>query len=618
MTAKVYLDGVEKSLPDGIRDLEQELFYDDQIKGIFLRINNDLTFHGSGYDYLEDIVLNQGICNQIDFILYLGADSLTEYFKGVINIVDISEMNVSREIIKTPIEDNNAGAYVVNNRNTKAYINAARNKSGGSGTAASNISGFDFFTPSTGTYTVSRNNVYTVDEAFNFLITFMSDGNLTYRSPYFGSGGDKEGLAIASSLHIADNSDVNPYLSFYELFTEMDKLYDISFYIDYSSALPEMVIDQTDNIYTSTPLMTFNNIKDVIIRFDKERFYSSIDIGSDTTQSYSGGSFTVPDVNFLGFNEEKYYLIGQCNVDRNLDLVNKFIIDSNVIEDLVVNGNTQYDDQVVIIESDHPGTDQATKFSNLIPTGNMYNKQLSNFYKAQNYLGAIPSDMVLFITNSANNFEATKTTYSLATAQIIHGTEVSDPAGNYDNVLGIFTCPGGAEGAYSFTFSYTGLSYSGTLGTGAGNVYLKHYDSGAVLLETLTLITFTHTIVIIDFGGATGALSLAAGDYVEIWGTAGLSSTTNFGGSTFRGDYIDVEGGTYATYDPADYKAWSIEFETPLTQAEFENIRDNVTDMVTVNTGTKTYKGWVRSLKRNVMSGMSKIVLRTSNNSNVL
>lgn len=615
MKARTFLDGVEVANPNGIKELSQELFYDDELKGVFVRIDGDLEFNADGYDAISDALLNQGLCSQLEFLLQIGDDTLSDYFEGIIHIIDINRWNASREVIKTPISDNNLSSYIFNNQNVKAYVNAPKNKSGGINTAATIVdANFTYFTPSTGGYDYVRANTYTVDEVFSFLVRFCSDGAMTYSSPFFGSGGDKEGLCCASADHLATNSDTHPYLSFYELFTELDKIFNLSMRIDFSGTSPELIIDLTDNLYTSTSLYTFTNVKDLEVYFDRQRMYGIIDIGSETWQSYSNGVYNMPDARFLSFKDEKYYIIGQCNIDRSLNLINKFIIDSNVIEDMLLYANNSYDDTVVLVEADL-ATNRPVRYTNIIASsGYVYNLGLNNFNKAVNHLGAIPNDMVLFISNDSNNFEAEKNSaYSVTTAKIIHNTEISDPAGNYDPVLGRFTCPVGAEGSYSFTFSYTGLSYSGSLGSSAGSLTLRQYNSGGTLLNTITIAEFTHVIVVIDFGGASGAFNLEAGDYVELWGVAGLTSTTNFTSSTLIGNYIDVEGGTFQTYDPNEYKVFNIDFEVPLTQTQLLNIRDNITQKITVVSGSKTFSGWVKNLKRNILTGMSKFTLRSSN-----
>lgn len=609
---KTYLNSNEVDNPDGVKELYQELFYDDDLKGVFYRVDGDLTFAGDGYDYIENIVFNQGICAQISFLMEL---SFTEYYRGIIHVPEI-ELNVTKNTVQTPISDNNLSSYVYNNRNVKAHVNAAVTKSGLAGFATTPRTGFQMFSPDdgAGVYAYTRDNVFTVDDCFEFLVDFMSDGQMTYSSPFFGSGGDGEYVCCASALHIATDSDDYPYMSFEELFTNLNKIFNLSIYIDYSGALPELIIDKTENLYTETLLTTFTDVNDLKVRIENQFFFSSVEIGSDQVQE-QGGVFTFPDANFLGFKKEKYYISGQCNVDRTLNLVNDFIIDSNSIEDMLENQNDSFDKKVVLIQSDLPANNRATQNVNVAGSGKVYNLLFNNYNKSLNYLGAIPNDLVLYISNAANNAQATKAAYSLPTGTIIHNTEVYDPANNYNPVTGIFTCPAGAEGAYSFTFSFTGLSYSGTLGTPAGSVKLSHYSSGAVLKGEITLNTFTHTVVIIDFGGFTGAFSMETGDYVVISGVAGLSSNTSFSSSTYTIDFIDVEGGIYQTYDSNDYKVMNLSFRIPLTFAQFESIKNNIIQKVKVESGKKRFYGWVKSIKRNLVTGMSDIILRTSNNS---
>ena len=101
-------------------------------------------------------------------------------------------------------------------------------------------------------------------------------------------------------------------------------------------------------------------------------------------------------------------------------------------------------------------------------------------------------------------------------------------------------------------------------------------------------------------------------DYVRIEATV-LTGTTSYGFSTFSGDFAEG-GGVYQSYDPNDNKVYLIEFEAPLSMADFEGIRGNPTKTITVTANNKTFKGWVRSLKRNILTGMTSFVLRAANN----
>ena len=87
---------------------------------------------------------------------------------------------------------------------------------------------------------------------------------------------------------------------------------------------------------------------------------------------------------------------------------------------------------------------KAVKYDNLIPTGNVYNLGLNNSSKSAYWLGAVPNDIIAYLNKEANNLEATKNSVILATGNLIHPTEITDPGNNYDPVTGRYTCPNGA------------------------------------------------------------------------------------------------------------------------------------------------------------------------------
>ena len=52
------------------------------------------------------------------------------------------------------------------------------------------------------------------------------------------------------------------------------------------------------------------------------------------------------------------------------------------------------------------------------------------------WLGAVPNDIIAYLNNEANNFEATKNSVILATGNLIYPTEITDPGNSYDPVTG--------------------------------------------------------------------------------------------------------------------------------------------------------------------------------------
>ena len=61
-----------------------------------------------------------------------------------------------------------------------------------------------------------------------------------------------------------------------DLFTEMNKLFNIAMYVDFSGDVPQLIIDKYENIFTNTNQLTISNVKDVKLKFEKEEFYTKV------------------------------------------------------------------------------------------------------------------------------------------------------------------------------------------------------------------------------------------------------------------------------------------------------------------------------------------------------
>ena len=111
-----------------------------------------------------------------------------------------------------------------------------------------------------------------------------------------------------------------------------------------------MRIEDLAFFYQATNSLTIRNIKDLEVTINRDKLFSRIDIGNETSTT---GSFPSANNNFWQvFKKEDYYIAGRSNSDTILDLTTDFITDSNVIEDVFVNANTSYDDDVFIVVGD--------------------------------------------------------------------------------------------------------------------------------------------------------------------------------------------------------------------------------------------------------------------------
>jgi len=112
----------------------------------------------------------------------------------------------------------------------------------------------------------------------------------------------------------------------------------------------QLRLEETTFFEQDDEILTLSNVANIIMSFNKDELYSNVDIGSksfddDVVLSY-------PPLNFKAFKEENYTILGQCNVDKTLDLVSKYIIDTNIIEDILVNDEDKYDKKIFIVVTD--------------------------------------------------------------------------------------------------------------------------------------------------------------------------------------------------------------------------------------------------------------------------
>src|SRR4029078_12875721 len=99
-------------------------------------------------------------------------------------------------------------------------------------------------------------------------------------------------------------------------------------------------------------------------------------IGSSTVQNVTSLQFP-EGIDWLGFKEEEYNVLGNCGSDTTLDLVSDYIISSNVIEDAIETPSNNYEGQFAFIECReyHTGVHLAIQTNNLTATPPYYYNQ---------------------------------------------------------------------------------------------------------------------------------------------------------------------------------------------------------------------------------------------------
>jgi hypothetical protein len=97
------------------------------------------------------------------------------------------------------------------------------------------------------------------------------------------------------------------------------------------------------------------DIQDLTRTVDADRLYAGVEIGSEEfIQQVLATPLSMPYIPLLTHGEERYSFSGVCNTSEQLDLKFKFVSDSNVIEDVILNNNEDYEEKVFIIQYSVP------------------------------------------------------------------------------------------------------------------------------------------------------------------------------------------------------------------------------------------------------------------------
>lgn len=634
---RILFDGTEVvETPIGWQDIVSTIKRVKEINSLFITTEAQLTFRDDGYDYLM-AKYNQSFTTSVVVELqeYV-AGTYQTFFQGKIFL---KSAVIDREqcTIQVEIEDNSFYAKIDNNKSIEVFPFAEQTKNAGSYPTDSAYylapcayQKIQLFDPNDGSIIGVLVNppytgaAYTVFDLFEYLISFMTDNSMGFVSPLFGTGGNYEGLTVTCGImlrqYIAggtteqDWKDNFPKISFQQLFTEVNKKIQIGMYVDYSYTKPTIVIDRAYNLRTDATMFRALNLLGLKERIDEEELFSSIRLGSTKTNNavYAApetGLLFPEDISFVGFKEEQFIVLGEANIDRELDLVSDWIISSNMIEDNFIHGEDSRDDELFFIMCDRAGATYTARQSNLenqsatFPV--FYNLDLNGAAVMDNYFGGVPVSIAQYLGNNDNTFKASRSTdvapvfntYTNIQCQNDSTGGNYDVNGNYNIGNGRYTVP--INGLYTFELGirqwYIPLNTIGydTL------YYIEHYDSLSNLIERRTC------------GSLPGIYGYSAGTYVQSFTTvagdyliATFKEAASFNNvlvltNTYFSCTNAVDGGgTYKTFEPADYPVVLHEWEYPLTFADFKALATTQTGQIEFARHNEYhYSGWIDTVK---------------------
>lgn len=488
MSFRFYLDGQLTDQPMNDKDLSTTIKRNSSLGALLITQDVDLEYNGnndldpgmiSGYAYLKS-KFDSGSCQQVNIrIIDVSDPTLTvEIYNGVIKVPSI-QFDLQQVIAKSKVQDNSFYAYINNNKSIKYDIQSPTTKNG---LAINPPNAYDvtLFDGCSGSTLPDAYQGYRVYDVLTYLVAAISDNKVGFFSNFLQTTPEImvfDGFAIGHPL-----TPPAVILSFNDLYSELSKAFNLSFYIDTTDPTnPVMIMEPTTQLFTGLNPFEFTDIKELQSGIREDNLFGTVVPGTDFNPGGVDQVYTLPSgTSYFGFAEETFTPKGQCNVDNELSLVNRYKVSNNAINDQVNGGVTDYYDDIFLVEVEN--VDQMALTANAIayppwtpsnilcPNARYYNYNFSNLQKIANHGNNLQTVLFNTLTIGTAGFQASPgqeqllvssdpqyvTAYlTLPETQVIN-TDVTSAgnynAGQYSTITGRYTA--NASGVHSFAANY--------------------------------------------------------------------------------------------------------------------------------------------------------------------
>ena len=423
---EIYLDGT--LVHDWVNwdSLEQEITREDTINSFSVQIVSRFTFSGDGYRLILDKLNELGPCAKISAkVVYRPSPSSgTVLFTGVmfLNTLKYKLRESGVECLVTAdINDSSFTRSIVGNQDAKFFIGQGIALDGTSYAGAAPID-LTLFNPRDDVNITGTRKAYDAKEVIIDIVRAISDGEIEFSSSWYDALPDDERYCVTTGLNFRGQAQDDPYVSFKEIISELQKKYNLWLFSAQINGVNVLRLEEEDFI-TQSDEVILTNVADIDVSFDQSKFYSTVNVGSsEYIRDDIGVGYQVADIaqevpemsNFpyiplVTHVEETHNIQADCSVGTSLDLVSMFIIDHNVLFDMIENDNNEYDDQTFLIQYDQT-TNRATSEALLGGSG---------FNRTYQYNGQLINERVVdrwrFQANITNNFVANPDKFNVGT-----------------------------------------------------------------------------------------------------------------------------------------------------------------------------------------------------------
>lgn len=661
------LDGVIVPNPDEWREMELTTERDKDISGILTLFTSELTFKGAGYRLLKqrfDVTYNSFIDAVIN---RLNGSAYAAIVEGIMLLSDI-KFNLDKKTATVRVQDGSFQGGIDNHKNVKAFLDSGFSINDVQITSPAFVE-LDFFIPSTGVYPAGFNNrnCYLVIDTLDFLVRFMTDNRVKgVASPYLRTKANFEGglLYVVSGEEIRTGAADAPNVKFADIMQFLKRTHNLTFGFDTNpDGDPRMIVENRELFFGNDVTATIRKIKDLTLEVDTERLFSHLLVGNNTFVEPGNCS---PTIRFFAFRDEDYVIQGKANIDKALDLRTDYITDSNTIEDIIVNDEDSFDEDIFVVTSQPEATGLlAGKFQDVNYCSNLffYNKGLTNDQIILRQVNSIPGNVAKALVSATTpsrtsiEHEVFLISPNVGVLTFPHSFDAFpfdlEVSPNYDIGSNYDSAPGKHQYEVPFAATY-GFDYDMVLNI-TPNGGFPNFGVFVDITFTIQRLTSTNNLTVEEeiekkitfykdapsnnFLDQDGNLFLAndpafnytVSDAVNLTCAIGnlirlkVRTEIQFGFtfiqifvlpnasvSFFRCLGADEDAGTYTVFKPDDYRVLLYKFAKNQSRTQSTNLFLNRTDQIKINEGSNPNfdkATWIQSVSHKLETGETQFTL---------
>lgn len=634
---KVILEGKEVDVEPATEfTVEKEINRDDFV--IDYQYPGDLIFTGEGYKILLD-AREADYCQLLDVDIQkeVGAGFLT-IIEGEIRLTNV-EFNHYECSARTKIKQRDLLARILNSWDKETSA------SGGVDIYENTISAVTplsvvFVKPFDDSF-YANVSCYDWKSAMQYYANYLTGSALTFKSDWYDNLPATDKPYITSGLAIRTPSNTSaPVTSMQMIYIDHAKAFNLLMGLVYEGNTPVLRVEQEDYWYSDEVFANRNELLEVKDRYNEDLLYSTVKIGSSSFRRGDGtNGESLPNVPLFGFSSEVFTINNSCNLDNQLDLVMDGIVDSNSIEDIIVNATESYDQDTFYIQVN--GTAVYAEQGEFLSGRSIYNKMYLKNEVIQRF--NFQGDVYRQINQDQGKYKA----YNNSPIPILLGPTqkltfpndslpIGFPGANYSPSTSRYTAP--FDDLYQFRLQYLfrNIELNVLLNQSATFLrsHIKRFTSLGVLIDTYYGAKVQYYNLGINlpptdahFGEDFFYIYLHAGDYIEFHLVAQLTNGVDTDVVRIQGrdfvngvkSYQESEcvltfngGGLVKKSTPSTYRVHEFEFEDQLSAKEMqEMIRQPQKGLGFTALGLSKKIGH-GSVECNIYSGETKFTLLTN------